>query len=1375
MLSKLQKVRQSVSDLTADLTSAVGKKINELQQLPAEIPESWDERSDDHGNPYYVDTDTGEWYRLVDNAKKHKRIDTNEKLSIITAESQKEFDEHKKTIDAEHSDDLVTDEDDDGAAERTDEIHDSIKQTLNNGGYNHNNNTADNATKQIKHSSKRSSTSVSKGWQCEKCTLENKGHDLKCNACLAPRPYRSDDDDEDEEALLAVDEHSDEKDEFVKVDGVTGDEEEDEDADGTRGRSESAHRQMNTIEAIQSAMDASLEALGDDSGIKALSTEQKQKLITFMDFVDTEPDPSIKYLNDANWDIETAVEAYFRQHPDHPKSRGGSLVFDLKQLGDINEDMVDYTQDITLPPDLQPHGQEQGRRGSLELDEVPDGVRSSDNEDNNNNDNSDEAATHDFHMVPGNNMLNGNQVPSDGHTSSDDEDIAYQQTGNRSEHPVYNPALDANNNGNGNDDAYASHNRMDTAQQIAIAEQVSLQQSEFDGQLDKLRKENDALQSRVSQLELENEELRGEKQKFAQQVKEVQDDWEHMSGYMSNILDEVQHIEEERKNGRDVSTPTPRLKAIFEQIEGTLSMASRIQSRIKDKDDESDIYKHVAQLFDENGPASSASNSDGMHLNVDGGNEQQQQHKPRKLSFGLVNELFAQHEPSEFLAQTQTQTQNDGANDNKNDSVAVAGDALSSSSASNSVPSSSFLEVTAQHNDKRLSYGGVGLLFNASTAAASFANENENDNNDEHDDNEDDSQVVDTGNPLNVSFAPSYQGIASLFDEQNDVLGVHAAAQAKTNKRTPSFGGDLVELFTEPNPEWIPNNALSNVDEEVEVEEEEEQEPQLLPQQTVVETTQAQEEEEEDADSMDEQHFYPDADDEDDDDEDEEEDDDDDRFEADKEDDDDDDDDDHTYDASAAVQAWQTWHEQYHQYMKTHPRALPPPPSSLSANQHAPPPPPLPLPESKHTAMETDEAVHQSNLNHPVTNSNMEKEQYVFTTDPETGGLIQVPASSINNPHNAIAATTQQQQYNAQSVLLQQQIQQQIVDIATASMQLQTQAAMYPTLYFDEHANSGRHYYDVLQPSTFSTISAYPQLIHSTPTQAMPSTTTTSSPPERMQVDSNVNGSNTMQVFQQRQKDKKNKKKGIRSSIKWLYIICDEERTCYGSLCRGQFDSITTTQWLTALYEEAEWGGRVVRDRSRNMGDGPSANHIAWYTRAGCNCCVLGGGGDDGEQQVQEAQATMAGFPTWLQQITDTVMKLCGCDAPNCAELFYFENKSSRWNWHSYCEHDIFGLDDDAQQNSNKGQTFHLLIGHRRQFKFAPRKTSIVGGDEEKSIFIENGDIFVTCGHFTRDYLVKIECEESESELKTRTHSSMYIVWRWIVKHNRQCQQYTLV
>ena len=258
-----------------------------------------------------------------------------------------------------------------------------------------------------------------------------------------------------------------------------------------------------------------------------------------------------------------------------------------------------------------------------------------------------------------------------------------------------------------------------------------------------------------------------------------------------------------------------------------------------------------------------------------------------------------------------------------------------------------------------------------------------------------------------------------------------------------------------------------------------------------------------------------------------------------------------------------------------------------------------------------------------------------------------------------------------------------------------------------------------------------------------------------------------------KKKKRKKKKKGVGSCVKWLYLISDAERECYGSLCRGQLDAVTLRKWRTALYEEAEWG-HAAKDRSRGQGDGPGADHIAWYTEAGCSCSLAD------EAQAQEVAGR--GFPGWLLHMRDTLTKLCACDKtpPNCAELFYLPNRAARWNWHSYCEHELFGLAGHGHEHKGKkqqkqqlcGQTVHLLLGSRRQFRFAPRKTKAIPGDEEKSVFLENGDLFVTCGKFSEDYVVKIDCEEEqqgrEEEAKA-AHTSMYIVWRWIVGHGSSC------
>ena len=62
-----------------------------------EVPVHWEKKLDDNGEVYYIDTEVGEWYRV--NGKQHTRVDTNEKLNIISAESRREFNEQKQYID----------------------------------------------------------------------------------------------------------------------------------------------------------------------------------------------------------------------------------------------------------------------------------------------------------------------------------------------------------------------------------------------------------------------------------------------------------------------------------------------------------------------------------------------------------------------------------------------------------------------------------------------------------------------------------------------------------------------------------------------------------------------------------------------------------------------------------------------------------------------------------------------------------------------------------------------------------------------------------------------------------------------------------------------------------------------------------------------------------------------------------------------------------------------------------------------------------------------------------------------------------------------------------------------------------------------------
>eukprot|EP01083_Nonionella_stella_P169061 572380_1 len=926
MLKKFGSMGQSLRDVTKSYATKAAAKINELQTLPQEIPENWDERIDENGKPYYVDTVTGEWYRV--RAKQHKRIDTNEKISILTAESKKEFDDQKdKMLDEDSS--LSESYSDNDLPSDTPPDDTNTKGGTPNGNGHTNANTNEHETKRTRaksNHSKRSSTSVSQGWQCGQCTLENVGNAQTCNACLAPRPERPDEDEDElainsgiqameervtqgstDDDLLSVEDRQHQQQSTMdainsamteSLDALGGDEikglteeqrtqllmfmdcvetepepsikylrgsnwdlehaietyfqqhpdhpksrggslqfdlsqlhdiyaedmdfeadvqlpdvivhktkeapsgqqsdfdvqldkyrkevdtlkaelkEQHEDNDRLKVQNEELqiekdryaiqsreiqndwecgqctfpnvgnaqtcnaclaprpernvestdpqHQRQSTIDAINSAMTESLDALGGDE-IKGLTEEQRTQLLMFMDCVETEPEPSIKYLRGSNWDLEHAIETYFQQHPDHPKSRGGSLQFDLSQLHDIYAEDMDFEADVQLPDDIvhKTKAAASGRRDSTELDELPNGdghgARESDNED---------------------------------HDSDSDKQISYepmQASG------MYDDAS-----------AYGSHRRMNTDQQMAVAEQLSVQQSDFDVQLDKYRKEVEALKAELKEqyeendrLKVENEELQIEKDRYAIQSREIQNDWDRMSGYMGQILGEVAFIEECRKKGEDISTPTPKLNNIFQAIQHTISRNNNEEMNEEEEDEMmnmmdntqqmnevSDIYENVADLFTEEAPV--VMEKTPLEANPN-------KNRKRKLSFGAVNELFAGGPPI----------------------IDDDGEVHMPEPAPNN-----FLSVVGGHgdDDKRLSYGGVGLLFDT---------QDDGDKEEEETKEEEEEEIE--MDALNINFKPTYEGIASLFDESENVL-----SDTAHNKGKPSFAGDIVELFKSP-------------------------------------------------------------------------------------------------------------------------------------------------------------------------------------------------------------------------------------------------------------------------------------------------------------------------------------------------------------------------------------------------------------------------------------------------------------------------------------------------------------------------------------------------------------------------------------------------
>ena len=67
---------------------------------------------------------------------------------------------------------------------------------------------------------------------------------------------------------------------------------------------------MNTIEAIQTAVDQSFIEMGSKD-YETLDQEQKKAVMTFMEFVeDIEPDPAIKYVRNVNFDCVCTQQTF---------------------------------------------------------------------------------------------------------------------------------------------------------------------------------------------------------------------------------------------------------------------------------------------------------------------------------------------------------------------------------------------------------------------------------------------------------------------------------------------------------------------------------------------------------------------------------------------------------------------------------------------------------------------------------------------------------------------------------------------------------------------------------------------------------------------------------------------------------------------------------------------------------------------------------------------------------------------------------------------------------------------------------------------------------------------------------------------------------
>lgn len=451
-------------------------------------------------------------------------------------------------------------------------------------------------------------------------------------------------------------------------------------------------------------------------------------------------------------------------------SRPGSLLFSQDQLDQINNyDPAEF--EVSLPDDIERQRKGHKRRSSNEY--IPsngNGQRETDDEEedavNEKPEEKESEVSNGHRMIPNNNMLNGNgyddEMMGDSADSSHEEDT---NDGVRSEQPF--------------------HSRMDTNQKIQLATHMSKAQIEFDNTMQKLREENEALRRQLEQCEREKEDIFGKYARLSRQSEELQKDWDQMTEYMNKVLTEINYVQDRRREGKEIAVPTPKLLRLIDQIKEIYAADNDEMARGIDREDR-DIYAGVSNLFPVNGSSSRAGAGAGAgggaaHLSVAASAH------AKGLSFGAVDTLFA------------------GTVDDQGADYINVHDHPSSSS---SVPSSAHRLLSTgrnQHEEarkNRLSYGGVESLFSSNIEFVVKPPRAPSSELREDHEMEDSALIGSHGHVapeafpmgdglggsagLKVSFEPTYDGIATLFEDE---------MFRNQHLKKATIGGDIVEMF----------------------------------------------------------------------------------------------------------------------------------------------------------------------------------------------------------------------------------------------------------------------------------------------------------------------------------------------------------------------------------------------------------------------------------------------------------------------------------------------------------------------------------------------------------------------------------------------------
>mmetsp|Transcript_79990 Transcript_79990/g.152047 ORF Transcript_79990/g.152047 Transcript_79990/m.152047 type:complete len:463 (-) Transcript_79990:69-1457(-) len=221
--------------------------------------------------------------------------------------------------------------------------------------------------------------------------------------------------------------------------------------------------------------------------------------------------------------------------------------------------------------------------------------------------------------------------------------------------------------------------------------------------------------------------------------------------------------------------------------------------------------------------------------------------------------------------------------------------------------------------------------------------------------------------------------------------------------------------------------------------------------------------------------------------------------------------------------------------------------------------------------------------------------------------------------------------------------------------------------------------------------------------------------------------------------------------LNWQYPLCDPERQCFVGFLPGALDQRQTKAVYRLVQNGMEpigWDTPIIVMKGKVWVK--NQRQTRWLVAPGCSCEYTYGGPGYGDGTYKPVTAKPIEFPSWMHEVMQIVMPLCGLADPktwpNCCSMNrYSHNSDACCDWHADDEE----LFQGATQNCC---IISLSLGQKRNFELRRvGETSVAC-----KVGLNGGDLCTMEGMTQKHY---------QHAVHRHKEGRMNLTWRWIVRH----------